>query len=224
MSAARSKPGGWLLVCTALLLAACTSPPDPPPATDASAQATTTVGAAQAEQGFQLTRQPPPEYRLACARLRNYRPLRADACPPLVPQGGMAVDDQGSPNGWSRSYLLDLASSSLSSIGGRPVETNGGHWTVAAARGRANQRLLALTLRPPNATRPSTCRLTKLDGEPVTACLVPPYEQGGGYYGGHIAYAWRHKDVVYHITIHGYANEPRVGLMMAALIARETGP
>jgi hypothetical protein len=55
------------------------------------------------------------------------------------------------------------------------------------------------------------------------ACLVPPYEQGGGYYGD-IAYAWRHKDVVYHITIHGYANEPRASLMMAALIARETGP
>lgn len=48
--------------------------------------------------------------------------------------------------------------------------------------------------------------------------------QQGGYYGGHIAYAWRHKDVVYHITIHGYANEPRASLMMAALIARETGP
>jgi hypothetical protein len=223
-SVVRSKPvGGWLRVCTALLVAACTSPSDPPPATGAPVHPTTTVGRAQAELDLQLTRQLPQEYSRACARLRSYRPLRANACPPLVPQGAIKIEFQGSPRGWPRSYQLDLASRSLSSIGGRPVESAGGHWTVAAARGRTDQRLLALTLRP-SARRPSTCRLTNLEGEPVTACRVPPYEEGGGYYGGHIAYEWKHEDVVYHITIHGYANEPRVSLMMAALIARETGP
>jgi hypothetical protein len=42
-----------------------------------------------------------------------------------------------------------------------------------------------------------------------------------GYYSGHVAYAWEHRGVVYHVTIHGHGEEPRVALMMAALIKRE---
>lgn len=224
MPLARSKPRAWLLVGIAMLLAACTSARDRPSANGAPTHPTTTRGGAESELDLQLTRQLPREYLSACARLRSYQPLRADACPPLAPQGTIGINHQGSPRGWPRSYELDLASSSLNRISGRPVQTNGGHWTVAAARGRTNQRLLVLQLHPPNATSPSTCRLTMLDGELVTACLVPAYEQGGGYYGGHVAYAWRHLNVVYHVTIHGYANEPRVRLMMAALIAREISP
>jgi hypothetical protein len=224
MSLARSRPGGWPLVCVALLLAACTSPSARPSDGGGPTPPTTTHGRAETELDLQLTRQLPRQYRQACARLRGHRLLRADACPPLVPKGDLDIGYQGSPKGWPRTYQLDLASGSLNRISGRPVETNGGHWTVAAARGRANQRLLALQLRPPNATQPSTCQLVMLQRQPVTACRVPPYEQGGGYYGGHVAYAWQHRDVAYHVTIHGYANEPRVRLMMAALIARETSP
>lgn len=44
-----------------------------------------------------------------------------------------------------------------------------------------------------------------------------------GYYGGHVVYAWQRGPVVYHVTIHTYANEPRLRLMMAALIHREKG-
>jgi hypothetical protein len=62
-----------------------------------------------------------------------------------------------------------------------------------------------------------------LEGERVQACWVPAHDAGGGYYGGHVAYAWQCGPVVYHVTIHGYANEPRLRLMVAALIRRERG-
>jgi hypothetical protein len=62
-----------------------------------------------------------------------------------------------------------------------------------------------------------------LEGERVQACWVPAHDAGGGYYGGHVAYAWQRGPVVYHVTIHGYANEPRLRLMVAALIRRERG-
>jgi hypothetical protein len=68
----------------------------------------------------------------------------------------------------------------------------------------------------------SACTVVSLQGERVQACRVPAFDAGGGYYGGHIAYAWQRGQVVYHLTIHGYANEPRLRLMMAALIRRET--
>ena len=71
-------------------------------------------------------------------------------------------------------------------------------------------------VRWPPGIRRARCRQLRLDGEPVEACQVPTSDDG--YYSGHIAYAWEHRGVVYHITIHGHANEPRLALMMAALI------
>lgn len=47
----------------------------------------------------------------------------------------------------------------------------------------------------------STCRAERVAGERVGVCRVP---KGGGYYGGHIAYAWRDGTLVYHLTAHGY--------------------
>jgi hypothetical protein len=52
--------------------------------------------------------------------------------------------------------------------------------------------------------------------EPFPGAPIAPINSG------HIAYAWEHRGVVYHITIHGHANEPRVALMMAAFIKRVT--
>jgi hypothetical protein len=52
--------------------------------------------------------------------------------------------------------------------------------------------------------------------EPFSGPTIAPINSG------HIAYAWEHRGVVYHITIHGHANEPRVALMMAAFIKRVT--
>jgi hypothetical protein len=113
-----------------------------------------------------------------------------------------------------------LSSSSLDAIHGRQVDSNGGHWTVSAARGPTARKLLAEQLHAALGVRRARCRHLRLAGEPVEACQVPASDDG--YYSGHIAYAWEHRGVVYHITIHGHAEEPRVALMMAALIERET--
>jgi hypothetical protein len=122
---------------------------------------------------------------------------------------------------------VDLGSASLSWIGGAPVDANGGHWTVSVAWGPNGRQLLHKQLHAIGvwygSNLRSACMVISLEGERVQACRVPAYDAGGGYYGGHIAYAWRRGRVVYHVTIHGYANEPRLRLIMAALIQREKG-
>jgi hypothetical protein len=105
-------------------------------------------------------------------------------------------------------------------IRGRSVDTNGGHWTISAARGPTARTVLAEQLHAALGARRARCRHLRLDDEPVEACQVPTTDDG--YYSGHIAYAWEHRGVVYHITIHGHANEPRVALMMAAFFKRVT--
>jgi hypothetical protein len=75
---------------------------------------------------------------------------------------------------------------------------------------------------PQNGPR-SRCRQVTLAAERVEACRVAPYERGGGLNGGHIAYVWDHAGATYAISLHGYANEPRVQAMMAALIERVRG-
>jgi hypothetical protein len=137
-------------------------------------------------------------------------PLEVRAAGPIAPSGGYA-----------RSYVLDLASGSLDTIRGQRVNTNEGHWTISAARGPAARTVLNQQLHAALGIRRARCRQLRLDGEPVEACQVPTSDDG--YYSGHIAYAWEHRGVVYHITIHGHANEPRLALMMAALINHMMG-
>lgn len=62
-----------------------------------------------------------------------------------------------------------------------------------------------------NSTGASACRHVRLGSERVEACRVVPYEQGGGFHGGHIAYVWTHGQASYVVSLHGYANEPRAG-------------
>ncbi len=130
---------------------------------------------------------------------------------------------------WEGSRTLDLGSGSLSWIAGAPVDANGGHWTVSVAWGPIGRRILHKTLHAIGgwygSDLRSACAVVGLEGErvQVQACRVPAHDAGGGYYGGHVAYAWRRGPVVYHVTIHGYANEPRLRLMVAALIQREKG-
>jgi hypothetical protein len=185
---------------------------------------TTVLADTPAERALQLTRNLPQAYQKACQQFLAYAPLGAAGCPPLVPNGALQVRAAGPiapSDGYERSYVLDLASSSLDAIHGRAVDTNGGHWTVSAARGPTARKVLAQQLHAALGTRPARCRRLRLADERVEACRVPSAD--GGYYSGHIAYAWEHRGVIYHITIHGYAEEPRVALMMAALIKQATG-
>jgi hypothetical protein len=194
-----------------------------PPTTIVSTS-TTMLADTPAERALQLTHNLPQAYRDACHQPLAYAPLSAGACPPLVPQGPLEVRAAGpiAPSGgYARSYVLDLASGSLDTIRGRSVNSNQGHWTISAARGRAARTVLTEQLHAALGVRRARCRQLRLAGEPVEACQVPTSDDG--YYSGHIAYAWEHHGVVYHITIHGHANEPRVALMMAALINQVMG-
>jgi hypothetical protein len=219
-----SVPAG-LLLCL-VVAAGCSGAAHPratPPTTIVSTS-TTMLADSPAERALQLTHSLPQAYRDACQRLLAYAPLGAGACPPLVPQGPLEVRAAGpiAPSGgYARSYVLDLASGSLDTIRGRSVNSNGGHWTISAARGRAARTVLTQQLHAALGVRRARCRQLRLAGEPVEACQVPTSDDG--YYSGHIAYAWEHRGVVYHITIHGHANEPRLALMMAALINHVMG-
>lgn len=171
-----------------------------------------------------LTAELPPSLARACERLRRLAPPRADHCLPLVPEGKAKLEyAQGSSLTRSRrdAFAMSVASSSLNELDGARIETNGGHWSYEVAWSpTARERLTRFAQRPPNARRQSRCSELRLKAETVTACRIPPYEQGGGFYGGHAVYLWQHDDVTYVISAHGYKNEPRVRAMTAALIER----
>jgi hypothetical protein len=151
--------------------------------------------------------------------------------PAADPSGPAAVTGPHQKR-WEGYRELDLGSASLTWIAGAPVDSYGGHWTLAVAWGPNGRRLLHKQLHAIGvwygSNLRSACTVISLEGERVQACRVqacrvPAYDAGGGYYGGHVAYAWQRGQVVYHVTIHGYANEPRLRLIMAALIQREKG-
>ena len=174
-----------------------------------------------------LTRKLPAVYRRVCDEQAAAAPAGARACPPLIPKGRLEVihADPFSPRPrLGGGYLADLSSRSLSELGRKHVETNGGHWHYDVSWTAEARRLLVHRgiERPANASKPSTCRVLRLAGESVDACRVVPYEQGGGLNGGHIAYVWRHGPVTYVVSLHGYANEPRARVMTEALMASVT--
>jgi hypothetical protein len=121
-------------------------------------------------------------------------------------------------------YSADLASHSLSHLGGPRVETNGGHWRYDVAWVPSVRRAVVRVgvERPRNASGPSSCRHVRVAAHEMEACRVVPHERGGGLNGGHIAYVWNHTSVTYVISLHGYANEPRARAMMAALATQLT--
>jgi uncharacterized protein (TIGR03435 family) len=183
-------------------------PPSPPAWTRPDVPAP--LGTSEAALG--LTRRLPPEYVAACTEI--LREMHVNPCPPLVPDGPIELRDDGG---------LDLMSSALNSINGRDVEANGGHWTIWVATDQKERKWLVDELHAVDSKKPSQCRFLELEGQRVEACQVAPYPDGGQY-SSHISYAWQRGGVVYHVTLHGYANEPRLRMMMAALIVRETSP
>jgi hypothetical protein len=194
------------------------------PEPEAPAQAVPSTRPDQAERALGLTRRLPHAYVSRCARIRT--DAGADPCPPLTPQGRLAVTGPHQKR-WEGYRELDLGSASLTWIAGAPVDSDGGHWTLAVAWGPNGRLLLHKQLHAIGvwygSNLRSACTVVSLEGERVQACRVPAFDAGGGYYGGHVAYAWQRGQVVYHVTIHGYANEPRLRLIMAALIQREKG-
>jgi hypothetical protein len=172
-----------------------------------------------------LTRKLPAAYQRACAEQFAYAPVGARVCPPLIPAGRLKVIDAApfsKRKTYRGGYLADASSESISDLGGKHVETNGGHWHYDVSWTPAVRRLLVRrgVERPPAADRPSQCRHLRLGGEGVEACRVVPYDEGGGLNGGHIAYVWTHHRVTFVVSLHGYANEPRARAMTLALMAQ----
>lgn len=167
-----------------------------------------------------LTRQLPAAYLRVCERQARDAPPPARTCPPLVPTGSLRVLYSGPSLGRDSGgggYSADLASRSLGRLGGRRVETNGGHWRYDVAWSPAvRSAVVRFVERPSNSSEPSSCRRVRVADQEMEACRVVPYQRGGGLNGGHIAYVWSHAGVTYVISVHGYANEPRARAMMTA--------
>ena len=195
-----------------------------PKAGEPAATGTQPAHQSHREAALGLTRELPDAYRQVCQKQAAEAPAGARTCPPLIPAGPLKVLYRGrslgrdSPRG---GFSADLASRSLGLLDRKRVETNGGHWrydVIWAPR----VRQLAVEdgiVRPTNASGPSRCRRTRVAGQRVESCRVVPYREGGGLNGGHVAYVWEHRGVTVAISIHGYANEPRARMMMAAVVA-----
>lgn len=170
-----------------------------------------------------LTRHLPRSYERACRRLAEYAPRALATCPPLVPAGSLEVEIAGPFSGTHRFrewFVMSLASCSLNSYGGRPIHTNGCHWAYELAWSRRTRRVVVQRVMHGNdpANPPAPCRWRRLAGQRVRACRVPPFEEGGGFHGGHIAYLWERSSAAVVLSAHGYPNQARVEAMMTALI------
>jgi hypothetical protein len=184
-----------------------------------------TAEASTSERALGLTRRLPAAYRRVCKKQARDAPAPARTCPPLIPDGPLAVTYRGRSLGRDSDaggFSADLASRSLSRLHGLAIDTNGGHWRYDVVWAPAIRRAVVDTgiRRPQNATEPSSCRPTRVAGRPMTACRVVAHNRGGGLNGGHIAYVWDHAGIAYVLSVHGYANEPRARAMIAALAAR----
>jgi hypothetical protein len=171
-----------------------------------------------------LTRNLLPHYEKACQQLAEYAPREVAACPPVVPAGPLKVELAAPFSRGRRDrdwFVMSFASCSLRSYRGRSIETNGCHWAYELAWSRRTRRIVVQRVirGGGNPANPQlACRWRALAGQRVRACRVPPFEQGGGFHGGHIAYLWERAPAAIVLSAHGYPNETRVKAMMTAVI------
>jgi hypothetical protein len=176
-----------------------------------------------------LTRRLPLGYKRACRRLAANAPGDVAACPPLVPAGPLEVQ-VAAPFSRTRRYRemysMSFASCSLNSYRGQSIETNGCHWAYELGWSpRTGPVVVDRVVHGNNPANPrSACRWRSLAGQRVRACRVPPFEQGGGFHGGHVAYLWERASAAVVLSAHGYTNEARVRAMMTALIQTDVEP
>lgn len=165
-----------------------------------------------------LTERLPSSYRKACRRLAAHAPARVAPCPPVVPAGPLKVEVATTfsrARRYGAGYSMSFASCSLSTYRGRPIDTNGCHWAYELAWSPRTRRIV----RDRVLVHPrSRCAWRRVAGRQVRACRVPPFDQGGGFHGGHIAYLWEGPQATIVLSAHGYRNEARVEAMMTALI------
>jgi hypothetical protein len=171
-----------------------------------------------------LTRRLPATYTSACRELAASVPPGIAACPPVIPAGALKVE-VAAPFSRARryrgGYSMSFASCSLDRYRGRSIETNGCHWAYELGWSHLTGRIVVERV---TAAPGTVCRWRSLAGQRVRACRVPPFEQGGGFHGGHIAYLWERPAASVVLSVHGYRNEARVRAMMTALIATTGKP
>jgi len=173
---------------------------------------------------LRLTRDLPPGYEKACQRLAEYAPREVAACPPLVPAGPLKVEVAAPLSRTRRDrdwFVMSFASCSLNSYRGQSIETNGCHWAYEIAWSRMTRRIVVQRVihgRGNPAGARSACRWSSPAGQRLRACRVPPFEQAGGFHGGHVAHVWERALAAIVLSVHGYLNEARVEAMMTALI------
>lgn len=172
-----------------------------------------------------LTARLPSSYRRACERMAEHAPVRGATCPPVVPVGPLEVEVARSfsrARRYAAGYSMSFASCSLRSYRGLPIETNGCHWAYELGWSPRTRRIVVdrvLNGSGNPADPRSRCEWRRVAGQPVRACRVPPFDQGGGLHGGHVAYLWERPQATVVLSAHGYRNEARVKAMMTALIA-----
>jgi hypothetical protein len=145
-------------------------------------------------------------------------------CPTVVPSGEIKlgftpgpVQRNDPPRKRSLAYQLDLISPALQELNGRRMNANGGHWTIMG--GRASE--IPDFVHPPSTDTPTRTARRRLGaGVVATIALVPAYQAGGGYYGGHVVVIWRYRGLEYQLSAHDYANRDRA-LAMAESMLRE---
>ncbi|HWI21673.1 MAG TPA: hypothetical protein VNT22_03560 [Baekduia sp.] len=166
-----------------------------------------------------LTRNVPAVVRETC-RMSSRQYDGVVFCPPIVPVGPIKRELRPGPvsshpkRRVPLSYALDFSSPSLERFGGRSLNTNGGHWTFEAG----TDPTLRLQIRPPNVQAPIRTESLSISGRPATLTFMPPYDKGGGYYGGHVVVMWSEDGATYQLSIHGHGNAPRAIAMAKGLI------
>jgi hypothetical protein len=186
-------------------------------------------GSARKPAELGLTRRLPSGYKVACRRLVAYATPKVAVCPPVVPAGPLKVAIAAPFSRTRRDrgmFTMSFASCSLNTYRGRAIETNGCHWAYELGWTRRTRRIVVerVTHGGNPANPRSACSWQHLAGQRVQACRVPPFNQGGGFHGGHAAYLWdRHTEAAV-LSAHGYPNQPRVRSMMLALIHAATKP
>jgi len=177
--------------------------------------------------GLGLTSNWPAAYRAACERLAAHaRHRRYGTCPTLLPEGPIEVEiasEWSKQRTYTGGFTMSMASCSLNAYKGRRIETNGCHWAYDVGWSEAVKPLvrrgaLGGSGNPANPT--AECVVERLEGATVRRCLVPAFEEGGGFHAGHVAYLWDRGVSVHTLSAHGYENQPRVRAMMASLIHR----
>lgn len=147
----------------------------------------------------------------ACADARKaIRRQRANwpvICPQLLPPGPARIGFGGyGPYGdVTPGYVFDGESPDIG------LGSNGGHWTLAVA---TKTQLAAAVSR---AGR-SVGQKTMIAGRPVTIYRIRGYDQGGGYYAGHVVVEWVGRTSGCQTSVHGYAHRQLAIRMMRAII------